>query len=64
MIENARRNGFIFIQKLKLTTKNYSNLSQINIHYYVKLQLTIMHRHFFQKNYPKIEIMYKHIVII
>ena len=33
----------------KLTIKNYSNLSNINIHYYLKLRIPIMHRHFFRK---------------
>ena len=32
----------------KITTNFYSNLSQINIHYYLKLRLPIMHRHFFK----------------
>ena len=31
------------------TKKSYSNLSIINIHYYIKLQIPIMHRHFFRK---------------
>ena len=45
----ARRNGFIFNQLKKLTIKIYSNLSHINIHYYLKLRIPIMHRHFFRK---------------
>ena len=45
----APGNGFIFIQINKLTIKNYSNLSKINIHYYLKLRIPIMHRHFFRK---------------
>ena len=32
-IKNARNNGFIFIEIVKLTIKIYSNLSNINIHY-------------------------------
>ena len=45
----ARRNGFIFNQIKKLTIKVYSNLSNINIHYYLKLPIPTMHRHFFRK---------------
>ena len=45
----ARQNGFIFYQIKKLKTKTYSNLSHINIHYYLKLQIPIMQRHFFRK---------------
>ena len=32
---------------LKLTIKIYSNLSNINIHYYLKLRIPILHRQFF-----------------
>ena len=45
----ARQNGFTFNQINKLTIKIYSNLSHINIHYYLKLQISLMHRHFFRK---------------
>ena len=45
----AQENGFIFNQRNKITIKNYSNLSQMNIQYYLKLQIPIMHRHFFRK---------------
>ena len=45
----ARKNGFIFNQISKLTTKIYSNLSNISIHYYLKLRVPKMHRHFFKK---------------
>ena len=45
----APENAFIFIQIKKLTVKNYSNLSHINIHYYLKLRIPIMHRDFFRK---------------
>ena len=44
----ARGNGFVFNQLKKLTIKIYSNLFQINIHYNLKLQRTLMHRHFFR----------------
>ena len=33
----------------KLTIKNYSNLSHIKIHYYLKRRLPIMHRKFLLK---------------
>ena len=45
----ARGNGFSFIQINKLKVKIYSNPSHVNIHYYLKLQMLIMHRHFFRK---------------
>ena len=45
----ARGNGFIFNHIYKPTIKIYSNLSDINIHYYLKLRTPIMHRHFFRK---------------
>ena len=45
----ARQRGFIFNQINKLTKKIYSNLSNINIHYYLKLQIPITHRRFFMK---------------
>ena len=40
----ARENGFIFNQLHKLTRKKYSNLSNIIIHYYLKLQKPMCHR--------------------
>ena len=45
----ARQNGFIMNQLIKLAIKIYSNLSHINIHYYIKYRIPIMHRHFFRK---------------
>ena len=42
-------NGFKFSQINKPTIKICSNLSHINIHYYLNLQIRIMHRHFFRK---------------
>ena len=51
----ARQNGFIFNQINKLKVKIYSNLSHINIHYYLKLRIPIMRRQFFffQKFFSK-----------
>ena len=46
---NARNNGFINDQIVKLTIKIISSLSNINIYYYVKLPIAIMHRQFFRK---------------
>ena len=46
-MKNARSNGFIVIQRNKLTIKNYSNLSKVNIHYDLKHRIPIMHRHVF-----------------
>ena len=45
----ARENGYIFIQINKLTIKIYSNLSNINIHYHVRLGTPQLHRQFFIK---------------
>ena len=45
----ARENGFIFNQINKLTIQIYSSLSNINIHYFLKLTIPIMHRQFFEK---------------
>ena len=45
----ARENGFIFDQINKLTIKIYSNLSNINIHYHLKLGASPLHRQFFEK---------------
>ena len=43
----ARENGFIFNQINKLTIKIYSNLSNINIHYHLRLGVSPLHRRFF-----------------
>ena len=45
----ARENGFIFNRINKLTIKIYSNLSNINIHYHLRLGAPPMHRQFFIK---------------
>ena len=45
----ARENGFIFNQINKLTIKIYSNLSNINIHYHLKLVSPPLHLQFFIK---------------
>ena len=44
----ARENGFIFNQINKLTIKIYSNLSNINIHYHLRLGASPLHRQFFK----------------
>ena len=45
----AKQRGFIFNQKNKLTIKIYSNLSSINIHYYLKHQIPMGQRLFFRR---------------
>ena len=45
----ARGNGFIFNRINKLTIKIYSNLSNINIHYHLRLGASPLHRQFFIK---------------
>ena len=47
-IKIARQNGFVLNQVNGLTIKIYSNLSNINICYYLKLRIPIMHRQFFK----------------
>ena len=44
----ARQIGFIFNQINKLTIKIYSNLSNINIHYYLKHRIPMCQRQFFK----------------
>ena len=44
----ARENGFIFNQINKLTIKILSNLSNINIHYHLRLGASPLHRQFFK----------------
>ena len=45
----ARQRGFIFNHINKLTIKIYSNLSNINIHYHLKLDASPLHRQLFRK---------------
>ena len=45
----TRKRGFIFNQIIKLTIKIYSNLSNINIHYHLKLGAPPLHCQFFIK---------------
>ena len=59
-LTDARGNGFIFDQINKLTLKIYNNLSQIYIHFYPKLQIPIMHRHFFSKPSQNLEYIPTH----
>ena len=48
-IKNARRNGFIFNQINNFKIKILSNLSNINIHYHLRLGAPPLHRQFFIK---------------
>ena len=47
-LTTARENGFKFNQINKLTIKIYSNLSNINIHYHLRLGAPPLHRQFFK----------------
>ena len=58
----ARGNGFIFNQRSNFK-KTYNNLTNINIHFYLKLRIPFMHRHFF-RNSLKILNIFKHIVLL
>ena len=49
----ARENGFKFNQINKLTIKILSNLSDINIHYHLRLGAHPLHRQFFIKKFKK-----------
>ena len=49
----ARQRGFIFIHINQLTIKIYSNLSNINIYYHLKLGASPLHRQFFIKTFKK-----------
>ena len=44
----ARKKGLILTQINILTVKIYSNLSNVNTHYYPKIPIPIMHRQFFK----------------
>ena len=44
----ARENGFTFNQIHQLTITIYSNLSNTNIHYYLRFQIPMCHRQFFR----------------
>ena len=48
-IKNARENGYIFNHINKLTIKIYSNLSNINIQYYLKHCIPMGQRLFFRR---------------
>ena len=45
----ARENGYIFNQIINLQIKIYSNISNINIHYHLRLGAPPLHRQFFRK---------------
>ena len=45
-LKNARRTGFIFNQINILLNEFFSNVSNINIHYYPKFQIAMCHRQF------------------
>ena len=48
-LTNYRERDNIFNQINKVTMKNYSNLSNINIHYHLRLGAPPLHRQFFRK---------------
>ena len=45
---NAQKSGIRFSQLVKFTIKIVSNLSKINICFYIKLRVQILHRQFFR----------------
>ena len=47
-LKSATNIGSIFKQIHRLTIKNYSSLSNINISFCIKFPIPIMHRHFFK----------------
>ena len=48
-LTTAREKGYTFNQINKLTIEIYSNLSNINIHYHLRLGAPPLHRQFFMK---------------
>ena len=52
-LSTARGNSFKFNQINKLTIKIYGNLSNINIHYHLRLGAPPLHRQFFVKIFKK-----------
>ena len=56
----ARKKGFRFNQVNKLTIKIYSNSSNINIQYYLQLQIPTMHCQFFKKLFQNREYVQTH----
>ena len=62
----ARQRGFRFLQKNELTIKFSSQQQYINITYYLKHRIPIMHRQFLKilSRILEIVIMYQHIVMI
>ena len=46
--KNSSTKSFIFNQINKLTIKIYSNLSNVNIRYYLKFPIPTMHRQIFK----------------
>ena len=47
-IKNAQKDGFRFNEIVKLTIKNNSRQSHLNIYFYLKLPIPIMHKEFFK----------------
>ena len=47
ILKNAQESGFVFNPKNKLPLGKYSNLRNMNICYYIKLQIPTMQRQFF-----------------
>ena len=47
-LKNAGQNDFLFDQKTKLTIKFISNLSHLNLCYYLKFAIPIMHRQYLE----------------
>ena len=56
----AGQNGFKYNQINKLTITIYSNLSNINIRYYLKLRIPICHCQFFRNNSQKRDYIQTH----
>ena len=46
--QNCTKNGFNFVELVKITIKIDSSLSHVNICYFLKLPILIMHREFFE----------------
>ena len=52
-IRNIKTGSLVFLNIKKITVKIYSSLTNINIKYYLTLNIPIMHRQFFKNNFSK-----------
>ena len=61
-IKNAKHNKFEYDEILKLTIKSYSNISKINLCYYLKHRIPKMHRQFFKLGSQNLDYVKTHCI--